>query len=153
MTRRLPLFHIQTPVVEASLTQPFTHVSFTKPFLRNRLTPAPENKVWFSPSPSGCRSKSVVLTGFVWMTLQVSGARFVLRPQCVHRQVSCTSDSARPSTDRPAAETILSRALIGSSNPREEPMHVWQLFQTHDCSMNFSISCGSKSCQLSTADQ
>ena len=37
-----------------------------------------------------------------------------LRPECVHLQVSCTFDPARKSTDRPAAESILSRALIGS---------------------------------------
>ena len=47
-----------------------------------------------------------------------NGARLVLRPRCVHRQVSCTPDPARMSTDRPAAESILSRPLIGS------PIHV-----------------------------
>ena len=55
-----------------------------------------------------------VLSGLVPMSLQVSGARLVLRPECVHLQVSCTFDPARKSTDRPAAESILSRALIGS---------------------------------------
>ena len=45
-------------------------------------------------------------------------ARLVLRPQCVHLQVSCTSDPARMSTDRPAAGSSLCRALISS------PIHV-----------------------------
>ena len=60
--------------------------------------------------------------------------------------------NARISTDQHATETILSRALIGFFNPREELSHVWQFFQTHDCSMNFGFSCGSRSDQLSTAD-
>ena len=114
VTRRLPLFYIQTRVVEASPTRPCTHVSFTQPFLRNRPTPATKNKVWSVPVRLDAAQHLFVLSGLVRMSLQVSGARWVLRPQCVHIQVSCTSDPARMSTDRPAAESSLRRALIGS---------------------------------------
>ena len=114
VTRRLPLFYTQTCVVEASPTQPSTHVSFTQPFLRNRPTPATKNKVWSVPVHLDAAQNLFVLSGFVPMSLQVPGARLVLRPQYVHLQVSCTSSPARMSTDRPAAESSLSRALIGS---------------------------------------
>ena len=111
-------FHIQTRVVLASPTRPFTHVSITQPFLRNRPTPATKNKTWSAPVHRDAAQNLFVLSGLVPMSLQVSGARWVLRPQCVHLQVSCTSDPARMSTDQPAAESILSRALIGC------PIHV-----------------------------
>ena len=129
VTRRLPLFHIQTHVVEASPTQPCTHVSFAQPFLRHGPTPATRKKVWSVPvqrdaaqnllpsmASSRCRSRS-----HQTFRRQVPGARLVLRPQCVHFQVSCTSNPARMSTDRPAAESSLCRALIGS------PIHVRSL--------------------------
>ena len=126
VTRGLPLFHIQTHVVEASPTQPCTYVSFAQPFLRNGPTPATRNKVWSVPvqrdtaqnllhsvASSRCRSRS-----YHTFRRQVPGACLVLRPQCVHLQVSCTCDPARMSTYRPAAASWLCRALIGS------PIHV-----------------------------
>ena len=86
------------------------------------------------------------------MSLQVSGARFVLHPQCVHLQVSCASDPARMSTDRHAAGSILSRALIGSSIHVRSFCTCGNSFRHIYCSVNFGFSCGSKSCKLSTAN-
>ena len=93
------------------------------------------------------------LTRTISSTTATSGttateARLVLRPRCVHRQVSRTPNPARMSTGRPAAESILSRPLIGS------PIHVRSLcacgnsFRHIYCSINFGFSCGSRSDQL-----
>ena len=104
VTRRLPLLHIQIHVVEASPTQPCTHVSFAQPFLRNGPTPATKNKVWSVPVQRDAAQN---------LLHSVASSRCRSRSHHTH-----FSTPRAWSAFRPAAASRFCRALIGS------PIHV-----------------------------
>ena len=121
--RRLPSLHIEPLAIEASSNHSSTHVSFTPPFLRLRHNSCCK-KTNFHQSHSitmPLKKKTGALSGFAPMSLtlfQPSHFPTTSRPVSVCR---IRPASARMSTDRPAAESVLSHRF---SETREEPLQV-----------------------------